>query len=131
MKQNKTKPTEISVADFIAQITPDKMREDCQTIAMLMEEVAQEVPKMWSASIVGFGLYQYKYESGRQGEWFRFGFAPRKKQLTLYIMDGFEARTDLMERLGKHTTGKSCLYINRLEDIDMAVLRELLEGALQ
>jgi nucleoid DNA-binding protein len=131
MQENKTKPTKISVADFIAQITPDKMREDCQTIATLMEEVAQEVPKMWSASIVGFGLYQYKYESGRQGEWFRFGFAPRKKQFTLYIMDGFEARTDLMERLGKHTIGKSCLYINRLEDIDMAVLRELLEGALQ
>lgn len=129
MKENKTQQTDLSVVDFLNAITDEKMREACQKVSALMEEVAQDAPKMWGTSIVGFGFYEYKYATGRQGTWFRFGFAPRKKQLTLYLMAGFETQTEILARLGKHSIGKSCLYINHLADIDMAVLKELLENS--
>ena len=125
MKQNKTQQTEASVEEFLNAIETEKIREMCQKVSALMQEIAQEPPKMWGASLVGFGRYAYKYATGRQGEWFRIGFAPRKKQITLYFSGGFEQYTDILARLGKHTIGKSCLHINSLADIDMTVLKEL------
>jgi hypothetical protein len=101
------------------------MRRDARAVAKLMQDVTGEKPVMWGASMVGFGRYHYRYASGREGDWFLTGFAPRKKELTLYIMAGFERYDALMARLGKFKTGKSCLYVKRLSDIDPDVLREL------
>jgi len=86
---------------------------------------------MWGTSTVGFGSYHYKYESGREGVWFKIGFSPRKKSLTLYIMDGFSQYADLLSRLGKYTTGKSCLYVKKLEDIDLSTLRKLVKKSVE
>ena len=121
----KTTPTEASVDAFLDAVEDDARREDCRTVLDLMQRVTGEPPQMWGASIVGFGSYHYVYESGREGDWFLTGFAPRKRNLTLYIMAGFSDYDELMARLGKHKTGKSCLYVNRLADIDMEVLEDL------
>jgi len=91
-----------------------------------MKQISSEEPKMWGTSIVGFGNYHYKYESGREGDFMKVGFSPRKTSLTLYIMPGFKRYDDLMEKLGKYKTGKSCLYIKKLEDVDQDVLKELI-----
>jgi hypothetical protein len=96
-----------------------------------MEEVTGHKPKMWGPSIVGFGSYHYKYDSGREGDWMVTGFSPRKKDLTLYIMMGFEKHQDLMKQLGKHSTGKSCLYIKRLSDIHMPTLKKLIKTSVK
>ncbi len=96
-----------------------------------MKDVTGEEPTMWGSSIVGFGRYRYKYESGREGEWMITGFSPRKTDLTLYIMHGFERVADLMTRLGKHKTGKSCLYIKKLSDVDLGVLRKIVEKSVK
>lgn len=125
MAELKTKQNEASVEAFLNSIEDEKKRQACFTLLKLMRDVTQSEPKMWGGSIVGFGSYHYKYESGREGDWFLTGFSPRKQNLTLYIMAGFDRYDELMAKLGKHKTGKSCLYINKLEDIDMAVLREL------
>lgn len=130
MKENKTKQTVQSVEDFIASLTNDTMREDCKSVMVLMQDLTQDTPKMWGASIVGFSSYQYHYTSGRQGEWFKIGFSPRKQNLTLYISAGFEQHTEILARLGKHTIGKSCLYIKKLANIDIEVLKELLLASL-
>lgn len=90
-----------------------------------MQEVTGAEPRLWGSSIVGFGDYHYKYESGREGDWFVTGFSPRKQNLTLYIMAGFDNYDQLLSRLGKYKTGKSCLYINKLDDVDLDVLKEL------
>lgn len=127
MAELKTQPTNADVDAFLNSVEPDAKRADCFAVKALMEEVIGAPAQMWGSSIVGFGRYRYKYASGREGEWMLTGFAPRKASLTLYIMDGFEEYDDLMARLGKHTTGKSCLYIKKLADVDMAVLRELVE----
>jgi hypothetical protein len=127
----KTKPTGDSVADFLNKIPDAERREDCFTIAKLMEEVTGHKPKMWGPSIVGFGSYHYKYDSGREGDWMVTGFSPRKKDLTLYIMMGFEKHQDLMKQLGKHSTGKSCLYIKRLSDIHMPTLKKLIKTSVK
>jgi hypothetical protein len=120
-----TTPTRKSVAGFLA--TVDKARQqDCQAIVELMREAARAEPEMWGPSIVGFGRYQYKYESGREGEWMVTGFSPRKNDLTLYIMPGVEAFPDLLPKLGKFKNGKSCLYIKKLADVDLGVLRQLI-----
>ncbi len=95
----------------------------------MMERVVKTKPKMWGDSMVGFGTYHYKYPSGREGDWFLTGFAPRKKALTLYIMAGFTQYDPLMDKLGKYKTGKSCLYVKRLDDIDLSVLEELIEAS--
>ncbi len=125
MAEPKTTPTEASVDDFLATVADERRRDDCRVVRDLMAEATGAEPEMWGASIVGFGRYRYEYESGRAGEWMITGFSPRKTDLTLYIVPGFEHFSDLIGRLGKHKTGKSCLYIKRLDDIDLDVLKEL------
>ncbi|MCY3810381.1 MAG: DUF1801 domain-containing protein [Gammaproteobacteria bacterium] len=122
----KTVPTKASVAAFLGQLD-DAKRRDAETVAAIMEEVTGAPAVMWGSSIVGFGRYHYRYASGREGDFFVAGFAPRKRALTLYIMAGFAAYDALLLKLGKFTVGKSCLYVKRLADVDLAVLRELIE----
>jgi hypothetical protein len=121
----KTKETTASVETFIAK-QPADIAADCRTIMGLMRKATGEDPKLWGASIVGYGRYAYTYDTGREGEWMITGFSPRKANLTLYIMMGFEEEAALMEKLGKHTTGKSCLYIKKLSDVDLRVLESLI-----
>ena len=125
MSELKTQPTNQSVDEFLLTIPDEQKRRDCVTLVELMQEATGSKPVVWSSGIVGFGTYRYHYASGRSGEWPVTGFAPRKQNITLYIMTGFEQYDDLMQRLGKHKTGKSCLYIKRLADVDLAVLRQL------
>lgn len=129
MAELKTQKTDESVDYFLNQVADEKKREDSFKIKELMAEVTGEEPKMWGSSIVGFGEYHYCYESGREGDWFLTGFSPRKRNLSLYIMAGFEDYEDLLSRLGKYKTGKACLYINKLEDVDQQVLRELVSAS--
>ena len=131
MAELKTQPTQDSVVDYLNNIENEKKRADSFAILELMAEVTGAEPKMWGDSIIGFGVYRYKYKSGRQGEWFLTGFAPRKQNLTIYIMSGFSTYDQLLGDLGKHKTGKSCLYINKLEDIDMVVLRDLVKQSVK
>ncbi len=131
MSDIKTKQMPNNVEDFINNLPDEKRRSDCFTILKLMSAATQASPKMWGGSIVGFGEYHYKYESGREGDWFMVGFSPRKQNLTLYVVDGFPKYAELLGRLGKHKTGKSCLYINRLDDIDLDVLKELITQSVQ
>lgn len=121
----KTKETTASVEAFIAK-QPVAIATDCRTIMALMKKATGEEPRMWGPSIVGYGRYAYKYDSGREGEWMVTGFSPRKANLVLYIMMGFEEESALMRKLGKHSTGKSCLYIKKLADVDVKVLEELI-----
>jgi uncharacterized protein DUF1801 len=125
MAELKTKETTESVTAFIEKIADKGRREDCLAVIDIMRAVTKEEPKMWGSSIVGFGRYHYKYESGREGEWMITGFSPRKGDLTLYLMGGLDKVTDLMQRLGKYKTGKGCLYIKKLADVDVSVLRKL------
>lgn len=128
MAELKTKPTDASVAAFIAAIPDPQRRADCEALHSLMREATGCEPRMWGDSMVGFDLYQYKYASGRAGEWFIVGFSPRKNDLTLYSMAGFDDFPELMARLGKFKTGKACLYVKRLSDIHTAALRELIRA---
>jgi hypothetical protein len=130
MAELKTKATTASVSDFLAAIEDDERRQDCLTVAKIMKKATGAEPRLWGASIVGFGDHHYKYESGRELDWFLTGFSPRKRDLTLYIMPGFTRYDDLMAKLGKHKTGKSCLYIKRLADVDLAVLQTLVEDSV-
>jgi len=130
MAELKTKPTDASVEEFLASIADEKRREECRTVARLMQRITKKKPKLWGATMVGFGSYRYKYASGREGEWFLTGFSPRKQSLTLYIMAGFERYDELMQKLGKYKTGKSCLYVKRLEDVDMEVLADLVRQSV-
>ncbi len=127
MAELKTKKTDDSVEAFLNSVEHDKRRKDAFKVLELMKEVTGEEPKMWGSSIVGFGDYHYKYESGREGDWFLTGFSPRKQSLTLYIMAGFDEYADLLSKLGKYKTGKSCLYINKLEDVDLPTLKQLVK----
>lgn len=131
MSELKTKPGAESVEDFLNSIEDEKKRQDSYVILDLMKQATHEEPKLWGGSMVGFGKYSYTYASGHSGEWFLTGFAPRKKNLTLYIMSGFEGYDELMVNLGKYKTGKSCLYINKIEDIDLVMLRELVESSVE
>ncbi len=126
MTELKTKPTKKSVEQFLKKVENPTKREDSFKILELMKEITQEKPLMWGESIVGFGSYHYKYSSGREGDWPLVGFSPRKKNLTLYIMSGFERYELLLDNLGKFKTGKSCLYINKLKDVDIKILRDLI-----
>lgn len=130
MAEVKTKQNEASVEKFIDAVDDETKREDCRFLAKLMSEATGEEPKMWGPSIIGFGSYHYKYESGREGDWPKTGFSPRKQNLTLYIMDGFDKYDELMQQLGKHKTGKSCLYVKRLSDIDTKVLKKLVKASV-
>ena len=125
MAELKTKKNEASVEEFLNGVEPAQKRADAQAICALMEKVTGDEPKMWGSSIVGFGSYTYKYASGRSGDWMLVGFSPRKQNLTLYIMPGFEHYDTLLAKLGKHKIGKSCLYINKLADVDIDILKEL------
>ena len=129
--ENKTKETTVSVDDFIAAVADANQRTDAQKLRALMEHLSGEPARMWGPSIIGFGSYHYKYESGREGDMCRIGFSPRKGQTVLYLIDGFERQPELMTRLGKHKTGKSCLYINRLSDIDVNVLGDLIYRSVE
>ncbi|HJS22845.1 MAG TPA: DUF1801 domain-containing protein [Pyrinomonadaceae bacterium] len=131
MAEPKTKPTQASVKEFLNQVSDKERREDCFAVAKIMEEITGEKPKMWGPSIVGFGTYHYKYASGREGDWPVAAFSPRKKDLTVYLMPGFDNRTELMQKLGKHSTGKSCLYIKRLSDIHLPTLKKLIKVSLK
>ena len=126
MYELKTKINDSNVLDFLNTIENSKRKEDSFIILDLMTKLTGETAKMWGSSIIGFGLYHYKYKSGHQGEWMKIGFSPRKQNLTLYIMNGYDQYDDLLKRLGKYKLGKSCLYINKLEDVDMKVLEILI-----
>ncbi len=126
----KTVKNENSVTAFLNSVEHDKRREDSFEILKLMTEISGEEPAMWGDSIIGFGNYTYEYKSGRTGEWMYVGFSPRKQNLTLYIMDGFDGHAKLLSKLGKHKLGKACLYINKLEDVDQDVLKELIQKSV-
>ncbi|MDH3424818.1 MAG: DUF1801 domain-containing protein [Gemmatimonadota bacterium] len=130
MADLKTKKNRQSVTKFLSSVQDTARRADAKKVVALMKDVTGEKPAMWGDSIVGFGTYRYKYESGREGECPVTGFSPRKANLTLYIMSGFSQYRELLGKLGKHKTGKSCLYINRLEDVDMKVLRRLVRESV-
>jgi len=130
MAELKTKPTEESVEKFLKSIADADTRADCQVVFQMMKQATKAEPKMWGASIVGFGTYHYKYASGREGDWPLTGFSPRKQSLTLYIMPGFARYEELMQKLGKYKTGKSCLYIKKLADVSMSVLKQLVKQSV-
>lgn len=127
MAELKTKLNDASVEEFLNGIDNEKRKVDSFAILELMKEATGEEAKMWGASIIGFGSYQYKYASGREGEWMLVGFSPRKQNLTLYIMPGFANYDDLLGKLGNYKTGKSCLYIKKLADVDQEILKELVK----
>lgn len=129
MAEMKTKQTDADVETFLAGIADPRRRQDCRTVLELMRKATGSEPRMWGASIVGFGTYHYRYESGREGDMCVLGFSPRKSALTLYLSGGLEPQRARLGRLGKHKTGKGCLYIGNLEEIDLAVLSELLDDA--
>ena len=131
MAKMKTVPTTANVDAFIAAVDDAQKREDCRAVAAIMAEATGSPPQMWGTSIVGFGTYHYRYASGREGDFMEVGFSPRKRALTLYIMAGFSEYGGLLAKLGKHTTGKSCLYIKRLADVDQHVLREMIERSVR
>ena len=127
---NKTKPTDVSPAEFVAAVGHDTRRADSEALLGWFGEVTGYTPKMWGASLIGYGRYHYKYDSGREGDMLITGFSPRKANLVLYIMPGYRDLSDKLARLGKHKIGKSCLYINKLADIDMDVLRVIVEDGV-
>ena len=125
MANLKTQATQASVSDFLAQL-PEAQYNDCQMLMQMMGDITQQTATMWGTSIVGFGAYQYEYKSGHCGRWFWVGFAPRKQNLTLYLMAGFEQYGDLLQQLGKYKAGQSCLYIKRLSEVQLDILRQLI-----
>lgn len=126
MAELKTIPTKLSVDKFLQGIQDHQKREDCYQVLKIMEKATRSRAKMWGTSIVGFCDHHYVYQSGHEGDWFISGFSPRKQNITLYIMGGFQQFEDLMKKLGKHSTGKGCLYIHRLADVDATVLKEII-----
>lgn len=131
MAELKTRPTRSSVKDFVASIKDEGKRKDANIVLALMKKATGETPKMWGPSIVGFGTYHYRSESGREGDWFLTGFSPRAQALTVYILPGFDRYAALMKKLGKYKTGKSCLYIKRLDDVDLKVLQDLVSQSVR
>ncbi len=126
MATQKTQPTLHAVEKFLNTIASEQKRNDCMTLINYMQRISKSPPVMWGTNMIGFGNYHYQYESGREGDWFITGFSPRKSNISIYIMDGFESHQELLKKLGKHKTGASCLYINALADIDVTVLSELI-----
>ena len=131
MAELKTKRNKGDVEAFLNNVADERKRQDSFTILELMTKVTDKEPEMWGDSIIGFGSYHYKYASGREGDWFLTGFSPRKQNLTLYIMAGFDEYEQLLGKLGKHSTGKSCLYIKKIEDVDLDVLKELVKRSVE
>jgi hypothetical protein len=126
----KTKPTETSVADFIAAVENPKRKADAEVLCALFEEISGEPPKMWGPSIIGFGKYHYRYDSGHEGDAPRLGFSPRKAQTVIYLMSGFKGQDEMLARIGKVKTSVSCMYVNRLDQIDLGILREMAVASL-
>lgn len=131
MADLKTRATKASVAEFLQAIPDDRKRKDSLALREMMTEATKAEPEMWGTSIVGFGRYRYKYASGREGEWFLVGFSPREQNLTLYIMSGFDGHDELMKKLGKFKTGKSCLYVKSLEDVHIPTLKRLIRKSVR
>ena len=131
MAELKTRETTASVAKFLSAIPDEQRRKDCRAIAALMRKATGKSPKMWGTSIVGFGAYHYRYASGREGDWPAIGLSPRKTALVLYVSTGFDGAENVLSRLGPHKTGKACLYLKRLSDVDRDVLRELVGSAFR
>jgi len=131
MAELKTKATEASVDAFLNSIKDEQVRKDCRAIADIMQKAAKAKPQMWGSAIVGFGSYVYKYASGREMTWMTIAFSPRKKNITLYIMPGFEGYNDLMSKLGSYSCGKACIYIKRLSDIDVPTFKKLATASVQ
>jgi hypothetical protein len=132
MAEIKTKPTSQKVEDFLQNVTPDSKQKEGFELLQMFRTITKEQGEMWGASIVGFGTYHYKSErSSQEGDWMIVGFSPRKQNLTLYIMHGNEESQDLLKKLGKHKTGMGCLYINKLSDVDIEVLKELITRSFQ
>lgn len=130
MAEQKTKPTTVSVGGFLEKIPDEAVRDDCQTIIKIMKTATGESPKMWGPSIVGFGQYHYKYDSGHEGFACLTGFSPRKQNITLYLMPGVTGREDLLNKLGKHKASKGCLYIKKLDDVNIPVLETLIKESV-
>ena len=131
MTQNKTVQTNASVDEFIASIIHPTRRQDAAVLVDLFSKVTGYAPKMWGDSIVGFGQYHYRYATGREGDFLATGFSPRKSNLSIYIMPGYDDFSDILQNLGKHKLGKSCLYLNKLADIDLDVLAQLITVGLE
>jgi hypothetical protein len=127
MAELKTRENDGDVISFLNKIENEQRRRDCFELLEFLTEITGEKPKMWGPGIVGFGNYHYKYESGREGDWFLIGFSPRKQNLTIYIMSGFKILEDIMHDLGKYKTGSSCLYVKKLSDIDKGKFKLLVE----
>jgi hypothetical protein len=130
MAEPKTQRNDNSVEDFLNGIADERKRRDAFAIAALMQKATKAKPQMWGSSIVGFGTYRLKYASGREADWPLVAFSPRKQNLTLYISSGFEGRSALLKKLGKHSTGKACLYIKSLDDVDVPTLREMIRRSV-
>lgn len=130
MSANKTQPTAASVAEFIARVEPNRRREEAGVMLELMARATGLEPVMWGPSMVGYGRYRYRYASGREGDWFLTGFSPRKAAMTVYIMPDLEPHADLLARLGPYKTGVCCLYLTRLDAIDLTVLEALVRASL-
>ena len=131
MSENKTRPSDASVEQFLAGLADEAQRRDSQALIALMRDITGAEPRLWGESIVGFGTYRYRYASGREGDWPLTGFSPRTQNLTLYLSYGFERHGELLERLGKHKLGKACLYLKRLEQVDQEALRELVRRSVE
>jgi len=127
--ENKTKPNKGSVIEFLNSIEDEQKRKESKKVIKIMKMITSEMPILWGTSIIGFGNYHYKYESGREGDYMKVGFSPRKQNLTIYIMNGFKKHEKLMDQLGKYKTGKSCLYIKTLDDINLEVLEQLIKDS--
>jgi len=130
MTQNKTRPTPEAVTDYLQTVEPAARREDALALDALFRRTTGWSPVMWGPSMIGYGAYHYRYESGREGDFLATGFAPRKTSLSIYIMPGYADYGPILERLGKHKTGKSCLYVTRLSEVDLDVLAELIQAGL-
>lgn len=130
MPANKTQKTDQPVSEYIQAIEDETRRKDCKKLLKLMEKVTKSKAAMWGESIVGFGEYTYKYASGHSGNWPRTGFSNRKNALTIYLMNAYQDRGPLMEKLGKYKHGKSCVYVKKLDDIDLKVLEKLIQNSL-
>ncbi len=131
MSDQKTVPEEASVTEFLDAVENEQKRQDCYDLLAIMQEITGAKPRMWGATIVGFSQYHYRYASGQEGDWFLTGFSPRKQSLSVYITSGFDRYEALMDRLGKFKTGKSCLYLKKLADVDREVLKELITNSVE
>ena len=130
MAEPKTRPTDSPVPEFLDAIADERVRKDCWTLAEMMKNATGEEPRLWGPNIVGFGSYRMKYANGRENDWMLIAFSPRKANITLYLMGGFEGYDELMAKLGKHTCGNSCLYIKRLSDVALPTLEKLVQSSV-